>query len=158
MKFTPPPRFIRCCALLMMSFNGGCYTSSGSTTLFDSEGLSSAPVHSEVTVVNAGVVLGDKESYLCIPVSSFQQNSVDVAVSAKSSCDCIRPELIKYKSSSGGMEDGLMVTFLKEQDVLSDAQFRPASLGVGIVVEFRSGKERTVRIDFLSTKRLEAVQ
>ena len=110
--------------------------------------------------IDAGIILSDRESYLCVP---FEQIGVapDASVaSLTSSCECVHPRVIAYLGPRGEPALAVMLQFVKEErevpdafDVrpASDAEITPANLAVLIDLLLADGSARQFTTNVLLT-------
>jgi hypothetical protein len=66
-------------------------------------------------VQDAGVVFADRENYLCVPITRLAIDPHDADISAKSSCECMRPSIVRYLTQRDEVADALRVDYMAEQ-------------------------------------------
>ena len=75
--------------------------------------------------LNGGVVLADRESYMIVPAATLPWlHGVHLSppLAFRTSCDCLEAELIRYVTSSGGSEMGLLIQFIASDELITEAQ------------------------------------
>ena len=103
------------------------------------------PGHIEI---DAGVIFGDRSSYLCIPLSRFGIASSANIEAIASSCECVKPSLVRYSESSTTVADGLLFEFAADEHTPDEAT-QPMHLAVGIDLRLVTGDTQTVTVNFL---------
>ena len=104
----------------------------------------------------AGVVFGDQPNFLCLPLSRFGITNSDEVLSVRSSCECTRVSIVKYRDTAYGTGSGLRIDFVPEVSVSSSA-FVPAELAIDVTFEFVDGRSTIASIHFLHTQRADAL-
>ena len=84
---------------LMLS--SGCGVSNGITSVAKTE-VAPAPME-----IDAGVIFSDRASYLCLPLSRFGMSSSDDIETIVSSCEYVKPSLVRYSGSFTTTIDGV---------------------------------------------------
>ncbi|HAC92291.1 MAG TPA: hypothetical protein DCF63_16930 [Planctomycetaceae bacterium] len=108
--------------------------------------------------LDAGVVFADELSYLCVPLSRIGGLATADILSMESSCDCVRPSLVRYLDSTGEEVGGLRLDFLREQGnkIISGTKPNNATiLSVELKLNLRDSEERTLDVNFLQTHRAD---
>ena len=123
-------------------FSSGCEVSNATSLVGKTE---AGPAHTEI---DAGVIFGDRSSYLCIPLSRFGIASSGEIEALDSSCECVKPMLVHYSDTAATVADGLLLEFVAE-DHASDSTPQPMHLAVDVKWTLFSGKSRTVTVNFL---------
>jgi hypothetical protein len=107
-------------------------------------------------VIDAGIVFADESSYLCFPLSSLGIYQADSIEGMHSSCECIRPRLVRYLDHSREIVDAMRLDFVADGAMTSNddrQSYWPSLLSVELRLELASGNERTIRVNFLETVR-----
>jgi len=110
-------------------FSSGCEVSNATSLVGKTE---AGPAHAEI---DAGVIFGDRSSYLCIPLSRFGIASSGEIESLDSSCECVKPTLVHYSDTAATVADGLLLEFVAE-DHASDSTPQPMHLAVDVRLTF----------------------
>ena len=63
------------------------------------------------TVVDAGIVLLDRDGYLCVPLQRLGISANSELGSVTSSCQCVQAEIINYAVGRGQTSRALLLTF-----------------------------------------------
>jgi len=100
--------------------------------------------------IDAGVIFADQASYLCFPLDQFGIASAGLVDHIESSCQCVRPRLVRYVGPSGQTIDGLRIDFV--HDVASDSFANPSELAVELRLSLTDADVRVVTVQFLQTK------
>ena len=124
-------------------FADATHDSAGSLT--DSRKLS--------TAFDAGVVFVNEASYLCIPLQKLGIDPSQEILSVKSSCDCVRPSVVRFLQRRSQKGFALRLDFVEETKGQKD-ETSPSSLAVEIKFQFASGTEQSVTIQFLHTRKM----
>ncbi len=98
---------------------------------------------------DAGVLFANEASYVCLPLEKFGIDPAQEIVSVKSSCECVRPSVVRYLQLQSQEGFALRLDFIgdsKGQDEMS-----PISLAVEIQFEFADGAKQSASIQFLHT-------
>lgn len=152
---TEPPRVARSHALqsidarwvfaliiLVMSSCSGCGLTE--TTASDSQ---IRPAGGDCEV-DAGVVFAGCPSYFCVPLSRLGLTSSDEVESINSSCECIKPSLVRYAATSTSVVDGLRLEFVAE-DLSENPTPESMHLAVVVTLKLIAGKSKNVTVNFL---------
>ena len=96
------------------------------------------------------------ESVLSITGIPLEKLGIDIAKeigSVKSSCQCVRPSVVRYRQreSVGGI--ALRLDFVEESKVQDETS--PSLLALEITFQFASGTEQSVTIQFLHTVQMD---
>ena len=94
------------------------------------------------------MIFADRSSYLCIPLSRFGLSSSENIKTIASSCECVKPSLVRYSDSSTTTADGVLFEFIPDE-ASPDAAAEPMRLGVVTTFTMVSGEARTVTVNFL---------
>ena len=81
-------------------------------------------------------------------------SSSDEIESLDSSCECVKPTLVRYSVTSTTVAAGLLLGFIAEDDS-SSSPLQPVQLAVEIKLTLVGGKCRTVTVNFLHAPVLE---
>jgi len=127
---------------LMLS--SGCGVSNGITSVAKTE-VAPAPME-----IDAGVIFSDRASYLCLPLSRFGRSSSDDIETIVSSCECVKPSLVRYSDSSTTTVDGVLFEFIPDE-AFPDTAAEPMRLGVVTTFTLVGGDIETVTVNFLHT-------
>ena len=104
---------------------------------------------------DAGVVFADEASYICIPLEKLGIDVGKEIASIKSSCECVRPSVVRYLRRKSEEGVAIRLDFVEESN--AQDEINPVLLGVAITVTFVSGDEQLVSILFLHTSPLASV-
>lgn len=145
-------RLLFCCILVGLIFTGeGCSspvdfsadaTKNSEGSLTESRKLS--------TVFDAGVLFVHESSYVCLPLQKLGIDRSQAIVSIKSTCECVRPSIVRFLERRSQEGVALRLDFV--EDIRGHAhEIDPRSLAVEIKLQFASGTDQTVTIQFLHT-------
>ncbi|MCA9172319.1 MAG: hypothetical protein KDB23_31860, partial [Planctomycetales bacterium] len=98
--------------------------------------------------VDAGVVFAGCPCYFCLPLSRLGLTSSDEIESINSSCECIKPSLVRYAATPTAIVDGLRLEFVAE-DLSEDPTLEPMHLAVVVTLKLIGGKSKSVTVNFL---------
>ncbi len=98
---------------------------------------------------DAGIVFANEASYVCIPLEKFRINPAQEIVLIKSSCECVRPSVVRYLLQQ--KEEGVALRLDFVDDTKGQVEINPISLAVEIKFQFASGTEQSTTIQFLHT-------
>ena len=104
--------------------------------------------------IDAGVVFCDRTTSFCLPLSRIGIASSGEIESLDSSCECVKPTLVRYSDMSATVADGLMLEFVTE-DHASGSVPEPMHLAVDVKLKLFGGKSRTVTVNFLHAPLLD---
>ena len=102
---------------------------------------------------DAGVLFANEESYLCLPLEKLGIDPAQEIVSVKSSCECVRPSVVRYLQRRSQEGVALRLDFVEDTQGHAD-ETSPSSLAVEIKFQFASGTEHSVTIQFLHTTQM----
>jgi hypothetical protein len=134
-------------ALLIIAV-GLATSSSGCFNAHESESTSDCTTACDRFVVNAGIIFDRDQSYFCIPVERIHPQ-LSEAESWSSSCDCVRPSIVWFKSPSGQAKPALRIDFVPDTRSLDQAVV--SSLSVEIVAVLPDNRKQIVEVVFLSS-------
>ena len=105
---------------------------------------------SAIVEIDAGVILSDRASYLCLPLSRFGLTDDEEIESIISSCECVKPSLVNYADSATTTIDGVLFDFIPEETPLDEP---PHLMQVGVVITFVTlgGEMLTARLNLSHT-------
>jgi hypothetical protein len=133
----------------------GCIDPDSSTSRFSDPGRE---VSSHSITAYAGIVLADRDGYLCLPFSQVGLSAeADEVVSLTSSCDCVRPKVISYLTPNGDSAKGIFLEYIREQYNKNEvakvglAGSRAIDLSVVIGASLKSGSAIEFRVNLLHT-------
>ncbi len=106
-------------------------------------------------IIDAGVLLADQPSYLCVPLGRLGISSTDEVIAVNSSCECTEPSIVVYRETQSQLARALRVDILPEPKA-SDSESVPASLAVEVTLELAGGRSTTATIQFLHTTLVDA--
>jgi hypothetical protein len=115
------------------------------------------------TVIDAGVVFADRESYLCLRLDQVGLAEDDTVASVASSCECVQPSVVSYRSAQGRDANAVLLRFVKDDrndarrtklDASNDTLITPVNLGVLIDLQLTEGSVRQFTVNFLHTSQL----
>lgn len=115
----------------------------------------------ESSVIDAGVVLFDRAGYLCIPQDRVGLPHDATVVSLTSSCDCIKPRVVSFKTPNAGYARGILLEYLPYDHALdrdSGSHSRahlPMNLGVIVQAELSNAQTHTISVELLRTNLIE---
>jgi hypothetical protein len=127
-----------------------------------------AVVESSVTrtEIEAGIVFADRESYLCLSFERLGLADGDVVTSVNSSCECVQPSVVSYRSPRGQNAHAVLLRFVEEdsknspQTELEPSDFAvstPVNLGVLIDVKLADGSDKQFTVNLLHTSLAQEV-
>ncbi len=125
-------------------FSSGCGVSNATPSVEETE-VVAAPLE-----IDAGVIFSDRASYLCIPLSRFGLSGSEKIATIVSSCECVKPSLVRYSDSLTTTADGVLFEFDSEE-ASSDETPRPIQLGVIVTLTTHRGETRTVTVNIISS-------
>ena len=131
----------------------------GCTELPEAVGLSESAASSARVVsgtdgsrIDAGVVVADRGGYFCLPLERVGLDSQAAIASLTSSCECVRPRVVTYKSGNESWGRGILLEYVAEPTpAQSDREYLPANLGVIIEATLADGGKHTFTVDLLHT-------
>ncbi len=100
--------------------------------------------------IDAGLVFVDRSGYFCLPLERVGLDSGEVVETLNSSCDCVRPSLVEYKSAGGTTARGVMLEYVAEVGS-GGSDVRPANLGVVIEIGLSAGRKQKFTFELLHT-------
>ena len=127
-----------------VSFSSGCELSNAIPP------VGKTAVDTAHVEIDAGVIFSDRPNYLCIPLSRFGLSSSEDIESIVSSCECVKPSLVRYSDSSTTTADGVLFKFIPDE-ASPDTAAEPMRLGVVTTFTMVGGETRTVTVNFLHT-------
>lgn len=68
------------------------------------------------TEVDAGIILADRESYLCLSFERLGLAEGDVVMSVNSSCECVQPSVVCYRSHQGREANAVLLQFKRKPE------------------------------------------
>jgi hypothetical protein len=110
--------------------------------------------------IDAGIILSDRESYLCIPFEQIGIASDASVTSLTSSCECVHPRVIAYLGPRGEPAFAVLLRFVKNEREApdsfnvgpsSDTEITPANLAVLIDLLLADGSARQFTTNVLRT-------
>ena len=104
------------------------------------------------TVFDAGVLFANEASYLCIPLEKLGIDPSQEIVSLKSSCECVRPSVIRYFKRQS--QEGVALRLDFGDDSNGKDETSPTPLSVEIQFEFAVGAKQSVTIQLLHTTQI----
>jgi len=104
--------------------------------------------------IDVGVVVSDRTTSYCLPLSGIGIASSGEIDSLDSSCECVKPTLVRYSDTSATFADGLLLEFVAE-DHASGSALGPMHLAVDVKLILVGGKCRTVTVNFLHAPLLD---
>jgi hypothetical protein len=96
---------------------------------------------------DAGMFFIDEPSFLCIPFERLGISEDRVVVSVTSSCDCIKPSVVKYRNGEQGSKSAIRLSLLAINDAVHKHS-RPVSLGVNVVVRYDDDQQQVFVVNF----------
>ena len=102
---------------------------------------------------DAGVLFANEESYLCLPLEKLGIDPAQEIVSVTSSCECVRPSVVRYLQRRSQEGVALRLDFVEDTQ-RQEHETSPCSLAVEIKLQFASGTEQSVTIQFLHTTQM----
>ena len=132
-------------SLVSILFSPGCDLSPATESITKTEN-DSKPIE-----IDVGVVFNDRTSYICIPVSWLDQEDRADIVDVTSSCDCIRPTLVRYKANGGETATGVQCEFIPD-DRADAAIGQSIALAIAITCHYSDGTNQAITISFLSSQ------
>jgi len=98
--------------------------------------------------IDAGIIFADRDGHVCPPFERLGLATGDDVTSLRSSCECVRPQLVKYVATNGDLLTAVMLQFV-EQDEHTGEGSRAIDLAVEIEKELTNGKSHRVTVDLL---------
>jgi len=98
--------------------------------------------------IDAGVVFCGRAASYCMPLSRIGLSSSGEIATLDSSCECVKPTLVRYSVTSTTVAEGLLLEFVAEEQS-SDSTPQPVHLAVEVKLKLVGGKSRTVTVNFL---------
>ena len=123
-------------------FSSGCGVSNATSSVGKTE------VDAAALEIDAGVIFSDRSSYLCIPPSRFGLSCSDDIETIVSSCECVKPSLVRYSDSLTTTADGVLFEFIPD-GVYRETTPQPIHLAVEVKLTMVGGLTRTVTVNFL---------
>ncbi len=123
--------------------SSGCGVSSATPSVDKTD---VAPANLEI---DAGVIFGDRLSYLCLPLSQFGLASSDDVETIHSSSESVRAPLVCYSDSSASTVDGVLFEFIPDEASPNTIP-QPVRRSAAVKLAMVSGETRTVTVNFLS--------
>lgn len=123
-------------------FSSGCEVSDATPS------VGKTAVDAATREIDAGVIFCDRSSYLCIPLSRFGPSSSQDIESLVSSCECVKPSLVRYSDSSITTADGPVFGFIADE-TFPDTTPQPVRLAVEVLLTMVGGEVPTVTVNFL---------
>lgn len=127
-------------ALAVPLFFAGCRESKATATVHSTD------YGHAICNFDMGVIYSEQSSYLCIPLDRFGVDSAKSIESIESSCECVKPSLIKYSESSSSEKEGVLFTFVPEKAV---TQARRLAVEVRLIVSGGDIRTRTAILTFI---------
>ncbi len=104
------------------------------------------------SVFDAGILFANETNYVCIPFGGLSIDPTQEITSIKSSCECVRPSVVRYVQRQSQEGVALRLDFV--DDSKGPDETSPQSLAVEIQFEFASGAKQFVTIQFLLTTQI----
>jgi len=104
--------------------------------------------------IDAGVVLSGQITSYCLPLSRIGIASSREIESLDSSCECVKPTLVRYSDTRATVADGLLLEFVAE-DNASESEPGPMPLAVDVKLMLYSNESRTFTLNFLHAPLLD---
>lgn len=103
------------------------------------------------TVVDAGIVLLDRDGYLCVPLQRLGISANSEPATVTSSCPCVQAEFIHYAVARGQTSRALLLTFRAESpknlESTDPAAIRkPVELDVKIEIKLENGVKHSLDV------------
>ena len=103
-------------------------------------------------VFDAGVLFANEASYVCIPLEKLSIDPAQEIVALKSSCECVRPSVIRYFKRQS--QEGVALRLDFGDDSNGQGETTPTPLSVEIQFEFAVGAKQSVTIQLLHTTQI----
>ncbi len=129
----------------LVTFSLGCGSPVGLSA--DLSSSSTTVARKSPIIYDAGVVFANEASYVCIPLEKLGIDVGEDIVSIKSSCECVRPSVVRYLKRKS--VDGVAMRFDFAEESKAQVEPNPIALGVELTVQFANGGEQSVMIQFL---------
>ena len=109
-----------------------------------------AELVSRRTTFDAGIVLSERLGYLCLPLELVGLTSTDQVISITSSCECIRPRVVRYATSANSEASGILLEYVAEHGT---SALEPQPVNLGVILEFKlsGGGIHKFTVDLLHT-------
>jgi hypothetical protein len=134
-----------CLSIVSLLYSSGCDLSPATESMTKTE-IDWKPIE-----IDVGVIFNERTSYICIPVSWLgEENGADI-VDVTSSCECIRPTLVRYKAIGGETTAGVQCEFIPD-DHTDAAIDQSMALAISITCHFSDGTNQVITINFVSTQ------
>jgi hypothetical protein len=108
----------------------------------------------EGIVLDSGVVFANEACYVCFPLSRLGISQASRVRRIISSCECVRPSLVRYHDHLRQEMDALRLDFVPEGKGTANSghvPYQSSLLSVEVRLELASGDERKVTVNFLQT-------
>ena len=138
----------------------------GAISVGTAEQIIAEPLSNAPAAVDAGVVFADRENYLCLSFEKLGLVDGDSVSTITSSCECIEPSVVSYRSTRGQTAYAVLLRFVKEesknarQKELEPSDFAvvtPVNLGVLIDVKLADGSDKQFTVNLLHTSLAQEV-
>lgn len=113
----------------------------------------SSHIRSSSNRYDAGVLFANEASYLCLPLQKLGIDPAHEILSVKSSCECVRPSMVRFLQRRSQKGFALRLDFVEDTKGQKE-ETSPSSLAVEIKLQFASGTEQSVTIQFLHTTQM----
>jgi hypothetical protein len=134
--------------LQSLIFLSGCAESTVISSLSkDPVSAVSAERSASERTFDAGMFFIDEPSYLCIPFERLGISEDRVVVSVTSSCDCIKPSVVKYRNGEQGSKSAIRLSLIAIDDAVNKHS-RPVSLGVNVIVRYDDDQQQVFVVNF----------
>jgi hypothetical protein len=126
-----------------MTFGGCSYRAEAETAAQRTSFNSSTP---RDTVLDIGVILRGRPTYVCYPLTRFRIDDPDDLVAIETSCECVQAETETYISAGGAEVAGLMLRFAATQK-----QSEASSLWTEVILRRKNASDVPLSVRFLLT-------
>ena len=102
--------------------------------------------------LDVGIVDATLSSYICIPLARTGVDFASGIATLTSSCECVKPSLVKYINENKKWEDALRLHFVPDETVHSSSR-------LSVVVKMTSIDSRVnaVRVNFIHAAQVESL-
>ncbi len=112
-----------------------------------------------VLSIDAGVIEASQPNYSCLPLRTLGISRASCVKSVDSSCECVRPSLVRYTDESGTWEDALRLDFISDVMSTLPEQPTPISSRLSVIIKLKLGDSRTtvVRVNYVHAGLIESL-
>jgi hypothetical protein len=109
----------------------------------------SSTVKPEINEIDVGIIFSNESSYLCFALEDLGIAHAEEIRAVRSSCDCVEPELVKYKKTDDIQGFALRLSFIAEAN--PEPIQRSVQLAVKVEFEFDDNRKQELDVKVLHT-------